>query len=95
MKILVVEDQPKMGEYLKQGLTEAGFVADLARTGTDGLHYAMSEEYDLFILEVVKAWTDPDREERRTIHHNGDGTFVVDGRTIDLKKKMVKWKEYL
>ncbi len=47
----------------------------------------MVDKYNLFIPEVVKAWTDPDREERRTIQHNGDGTFVVDGRTIDLKKK--------
>jgi flavin reductase (DIM6/NTAB) family NADH-FMN oxidoreductase RutF len=56
---------------------------------------SMVDKYNLFILQAVKAWTDPDREERRTIHHNGDGTFVVDGETIDLKKKMVKWKEYL
>jgi flavin reductase (DIM6/NTAB) family NADH-FMN oxidoreductase RutF len=53
------------------------------------------EKYNLFILEAVKAWTDPKRQERRTIHHNGDGTFVVDGRTINLKKKMVKWPEHL
>jgi hypothetical protein len=31
MKLLVVEDEPKTGEYLQQGLTEAGFVVDLAR----------------------------------------------------------------
>ncbi len=55
----------------------------------------MVDRYSLFILEVVKAWTDAERQERRTIHHNGDGTFVVDGTTIDLKKKMVKWQEYL
>lgn len=56
---------------------------------------SMVDKYNLFILEVVKAWTDSEREERRTIHHNGDGTFVVDGRTINLKEKMVKWKEHL
>jgi len=55
----------------------------------------MVNKYSLFILEVVKAWTDRERKERRTIHHNGDGTFVVDGRTISLKKKMVKWQEFL
>ncbi len=55
----------------------------------------MANQYGLIILETVKAWIDPQRAERRTIHANGDGTFVVDGRTIDLKKKMVKWKEYL
>lgn len=40
MKILIVEDEPKTGDYLKQGLTEAGFVADLARDGWDGLEMA-------------------------------------------------------
>ncbi len=49
------------------------------------------KKYGLFILEGVKAWTDAKRKERRTFHANGDGTFVVDGRTINLKKKMVKW----
>ena len=56
---------------------------------------SMVDRYSLFILEVVKAWTDPNRGERRTIHHNGDGTFVIDGRTINLKKKMVKWQSHL
>lgn len=53
MKVLIVEDQPQMGAYLKQGLAEAGFVADLAATGTDGLHYALTGEYDLLILDVM------------------------------------------
>ena len=38
MKILVVEDAPKTGAYLMQGLTEAGFVVDLIQNGVDGLH---------------------------------------------------------
>ncbi len=53
MKILVVEDEPKTGDYLKQGLAEAGFVVDLARNGPDGLHQAGSEDYDLVILDVM------------------------------------------
>lgn len=56
---------------------------------------SLAAKYSLFVLEAVKAWADPKRKERRTIHHNGDGTFVVDGRTINLKKKMVKWKTFL
>jgi hypothetical protein len=51
--------------------------------------------HGIVILEGVKAGIDPKRKERRTIHANGDGTFVVDGRTIDLKEKMVKWKDSL
>lgn len=53
MKILVVEDEPKTGDYLKQGLVEAGFVVDLARDGHDGLHIALTEAQDLVILDVM------------------------------------------
>lgn len=53
MKVLIVEDEPKTGDYLRQGLIEAGFMADLARTGTDGLHLALTGEYDLLILDVM------------------------------------------
>ena len=53
MKILVVEDEPKTGNYLKQGLLEAGFIVDLARDGEDGLHDALTVNYDLVILDVM------------------------------------------
>lgn len=53
MRILVVEDEPKAGEYLRKGLTESGFVVDLAVTGTDGLHMALAEPYDLIVLDVM------------------------------------------
>jgi two-component system, OmpR family, copper resistance phosphate regulon response regulator CusR len=58
MKILIVEDEPKTGDYLKQGLSEAGLVVDLARDGWDGLHLACGGEagagdYDLVILDVM------------------------------------------
>ncbi|HEX5393525.1 MAG TPA: heavy metal response regulator transcription factor [Rhodocyclaceae bacterium] len=53
MKILIVEDEPKTGDYLKQGLTEAGFVTDLVRDGFDGLHHALTEAYDLAVLDVM------------------------------------------
>ncbi len=44
--------------------------------------------YNLFILEVLKAWKDPAQKNPKTIHHHGYGTFVVDGKTIKLKSKM-------
>jgi two-component system copper resistance phosphate regulon response regulator CusR len=53
MKILIVEDEPKTGNYLKQGLTEAGFSVDLARDGNDGLHLALTDKHDLAILDVM------------------------------------------
>ncbi|MGO9722035.1 MAG: flavin reductase, partial [Methylocella sp.] len=45
-------------------------------------------KYNLFILEVLKAWIDPAQKNPRTIHHRGYGTFVVDGETITLKSRM-------
>lgn len=53
MKLLVVEDETKTGDYLRQGLIEAGFVVDLARDGLDGLHLAQSGDYALIILDVM------------------------------------------
>ena len=53
MKILIVEDEPKAGEYLRQGLGEAGFIVDLAHNGIDGLHLALQGTYDLVILDVM------------------------------------------
>ena len=53
MRILVVEDELKTGNYLRQGLSEASFVVDLMRDGKDGLHAAMTEDYDLIVLDVM------------------------------------------
>lgn len=46
------------------------------------------EKHSIFVLDAVHAWIDPVRKERRTIHANGDGTFVVDGRTINDRELM-------
>ncbi len=51
-------------------------------------------KYHLFILQAVRIWVDDERKERRTLHHKGDGTFSVDGRTIDLRERMVMWKQF-
>lgn len=53
MKLLIVEDEVKTGDYICQGLTEAGFVADLARNGLDGHHLASTQSYDLILLDVM------------------------------------------
>ena len=45
-------------------------------------------KYNLFILEVLQAWTDPAQKDPKTIHHRGCGRFVVDGETIKLKSRM-------
>ncbi|MCW5641494.1 heavy metal response regulator transcription factor [Comamonadaceae bacterium G21597-S1] len=53
MKILIVEDEPKTGSYLRQGLSEAGYVVDLLANGVDGLHLALEGAQDLIILDVM------------------------------------------
>ncbi len=45
-------------------------------------------KYNLFVLEVLKAWTDPGQRNPKTIHHRGYGKFVVDGAVITLKSRM-------
>ena len=53
MRLLVVEDEPKTAQYLQKGLTENGFVVDIATNGVDGLHLAISSSYDLILLDVM------------------------------------------
>lgn len=53
MKLLIVEDEPKTGRYLRQGLSEAGFAVELASDGLSGEHLALSGDHDLLILDVM------------------------------------------
>jgi len=53
MRLLVVEDEIKTGDYLRQGLAEAGFQVSLVRNGLDGHHLAMTESFDLIVLDVM------------------------------------------
>ena len=53
MHILIIEDEPKTGDYLQRGLRESGFGVSLARNGRDGLHIAFEEEIDAVVLDVM------------------------------------------
>jgi two-component system copper resistance phosphate regulon response regulator CusR len=53
LKILLIEDEPKTGDYLRQGLREAGFSVDLVQDGLDGLHLGVEGDQDLIILDVM------------------------------------------
>jgi two-component system copper resistance phosphate regulon response regulator CusR len=53
MRLLVIEDERKTGEYLKKGLEESGFTVDVASNGIDGLHLAMEDDYELVVLDVM------------------------------------------
>ncbi|HBO3750962.1 TPA: hypothetical protein L4S95_002470 [Pseudomonas aeruginosa] len=47
MKLLIVEDEVKLADYLRKGLAEEGYVIDVAANGIDGLHMASTSNYDL------------------------------------------------
>lgn len=53
MRILIVEDEPKMASYLRKGLTEASFTVDIAADGREGLFLALHEDFDLIVLDVM------------------------------------------
>ena len=53
MRILVIEDEPKLGDYLRKGLSESGFAVDLARTGVEGRNLALDGDYDVLVLDVM------------------------------------------
>jgi two-component system copper resistance phosphate regulon response regulator CusR len=53
MRVLVVEDEPKTAAFLKKGLTESGFVVDIATDGVEGAHLALTVNYDVIILDVM------------------------------------------
>ena len=53
MTILVIDDEPKTGDYLQRGLAESGFAVRLARNGRDGLAIAREEEIELVVLDVM------------------------------------------
>lgn len=53
MKILVVEDEPKVAEFIKKGLEENSFKVDIANDGVIAKHLASANQYDLIILDII------------------------------------------
>ena len=53
MKLLVVEDDKKIGSFIAKGFKENGFIVDLAVNGTDGLHLATTSQYDAAVLDIM------------------------------------------
>jgi len=53
MKILVVEDETKTAKFLKKGLSEAGYIVDVAHDGVEALHLALEVDFDLIVLDVM------------------------------------------
>ena len=53
MRILVVEDEPGIASFIRQGLSEAGYAVDVASDGEEGLDYALAAPYDLLVLDIL------------------------------------------
>src|SRR5262245_17521861 len=53
VRLLLVEDEPRLGRALVRGLTAEGFVVDLATDGRDGLDHALHGGYDAVVLDVM------------------------------------------
>src|SRR4051812_23074673 len=58
MRVLVIEDNPKMSIAIQKGLREQGFAADVTGTGFEGEDLACSNVYDLIVLDLML----PDRD---------------------------------
>ena len=53
MRLLVIEDEAKLADYLHKGLSENGYVVDVARDGIEGRHLGTQGEYDLLLLDLM------------------------------------------
>lgn len=53
MRILIVEDDKKVGRFLQKGLEEEHYAVDVCRNGNDALYYAMVNEYDVIVLDLM------------------------------------------
>lgn len=53
MRVLIVEDEPAIAQFICQGLNEAGYAVDVATDGIEGLNYALAAEYDILVLDVL------------------------------------------
>jgi DNA-binding response OmpR family regulator len=53
MRVLVVEDEPGIANFVRKGLQEAGYAVDVAWDGAEGLAYALAADYDVLVLDIM------------------------------------------
>lgn len=92
MRILIVEDERKTGDYLKQGLSEAGFQVDLSNTGPEGLYMASNGAHDLIILDIMLPGLNG-LEILETLRKSGSSTPVLFLSARDLVEDRVRGLE--
>jgi heavy metal response regulator len=73
MRILIVEDEPGIANFVRQGLSEAGYAVDVARDGEEGLAYALAADYDVLVLDIMLPIMDG-LELLRELRHRGHKT---------------------
>ena len=76
MKLLVIEDDRTVGQYVKRGLAEAGFQVDLVADGAEGLRVASEGHYDVVVLDLRLPTLDG-REVLRTMRDRGNTVPVL------------------
>ena len=76
MKLLVIEDDRTVGQYVKRGLAEAGSQVDLVADGAEGLHLASDGHYDVVVLDLRLPSMDG-REVLRTLRDRGNAVPVL------------------
>jgi flavin reductase (DIM6/NTAB) family NADH-FMN oxidoreductase RutF len=54
---------------------------------------SLVKAHNFFVLQGIRAWSDPAPADRRSFHAVGDGTFIIDGEVRDLRHKMTKWQD--
>ncbi len=53
MRVLVIEDEAKIADYIKRGLSKAGYTVDVARDGIEGRYLALEGDYQLVVLDIM------------------------------------------
>lgn len=53
MRVLLIEDDKKISDYLSQGLKESGYIVDICLDGEEGFHYMSTYQYELIILDLM------------------------------------------
>jgi len=76
MQILIVEDEPKVGDAVQQGLEAEGYAVTLARTGEEGFFHASARVFDLIVLDIMLPGTDG-IEVLQTLRRQGRRTPVL------------------
>lgn len=80
MRILVIEDESRLASYLKKGLSESGYVVDVAEDGIDGQHLAVEGQYDLVVLDVMLPGMDGFEVLRRLREHKSTPVLMLTAR---------------